>query len=175
MTIRSPFVLNRVRSRSPRLLFTLVVILALFITLVFVASAQNKRQSKRVTRRPSKERPNKQSAMRRERERERANEPIEEDVEGRENWFWHQRMYPFDELPEDGRERAWAARPIDKNIKPEVLTWQPLGPVSTTHQFVGTWGATSGRVSAIAISPTNANLVLIGSPTGGIWRSTDGR
>ncbi|HYW69854.1 MAG TPA: hypothetical protein VE961_02395, partial [Pyrinomonadaceae bacterium] len=172
MKKNSPFA-----SQSARLLrfarpLALVVILALFITVLFTASAQKKRHSKQQTSRPAAERLNKKPGLRREERRE--NEPVTEDVEGRENWFWHQRMYPFDELPENAREKAWASRPIDKNIRPEVLTWQPLGPVSTTHSFVSKWGVTSGRVSAIAISPTNANLILIGSPTGGIWRSTDG-
>jgi hypothetical protein len=34
-------------------------------------------------------------------------------------------------------------------------------------------GLTSGRVNAIAVSPANPSLVLAGSSTGGIWRSTD--
>ena len=171
MTIRSPFSSRSTSARYRRSL-VIVIALALFVSVIFIAAAQKKRQSKQI-RRPSTQTQNKRTAERRERERE--NEPREEeDVEGRENWFWHQRMYPFAELPEDGRERAWASRPTDKNLRPDVLTWQPLGPVSTTHQFVNKWGVTSGRVSAIAVSPTNANLILAGSPTGGIWRSTDG-
>src|SRR5262249_3133973 len=35
-------------------------------------------------------------------------------------------------------------------------------------------GFTSGRINAIAVSPTNSQIVLIGSATGGIWRSIDG-
>jgi photosystem II stability/assembly factor-like uncharacterized protein len=37
-----------------------------------------------------------------------------------------------------------------------------------------TMGVTSGRVNAIAISPANPQIVLVGGATGGIWRSTDG-
>ncbi len=174
-TIRSPFSSRRTRAHYWRPLIV-VIALAFFASAFFVVSAQKKRHSKK-TPRPT-ETQNKKIAERRERERKRErpgeNEAIAEDVEGRENWFWRQRMYPFAELPENGREKAWASRPVDKGIRPEVLTWQPLGPVSTTHGFVTQWGVTSGRISAIAISPTNANLVLIGSPTGGIWRSTDG-
>jgi hypothetical protein len=172
-TIHSPFTSIRACNlKYYRRAFIVLLLLAFTVTLVLIASAQTKRQGKRVTRRPTSQGQNKKPGVRPERPRE--NEPVEEDVEGRENWFWHQRMYPFDELPENGREKAWASRPVDKNIRPEVLTWQPLGPISTTHAFVAQWGTTSGRISAIAISPTNANLVLIGSPTGGIWRSSDG-
>ncbi len=176
-TICSPFSSRRTGAYYWRPLIV-VIALALFVSAVFVSSAQKKQQNKKASR-PSQTQ-NKKIAERREREREsareraREKEGIEEDVEGRENWFWRQRMYPFDELPENGREKAWAARLVDKGIRPQVLTWQPLGPVSTTHAFVAQWGLTSGRISAIAISPANANLVLVGSPTGGIWRSTDG-
>src|SRR5436853_3752805 len=83
-------------------------------------------------------------------------------------------MYPFNDLPDDARRTAWDARPIDKGMRTQALTWQPVGPVSTSSAFVSNWGTTSGRVSAIAIAPNNPQLLLIGSPTGGLWRSTDG-
>jgi hypothetical protein len=102
-------------------LVVVVIVLALFGSVVFIAAAQKKRQRTQ-TRRPSKQTQNKNIAQRRERERE--NEPVEEDVEGRENWFWHQRMYPFNELPEDGREKAWASRPVDfLNRVPDQSGW----------------------------------------------------
>src|SRR5215831_3632771 len=173
MKTDSPFASQFARLlRSYRRPFAITAMLALFLSLLVIAAAQSKRPSKRQTRRSSVARLKQKPAARRERERE--NEGVDEDVEGRENWFWHHRMYPVDELPENARENAWAARPIDKGIRPEVLTWQPVGPLSIANAHVGIWGPTSGRVSAIAVSPTNANLVLIGSPTGGIWRSTDG-
>src|SRR5207253_9355280 len=106
--------------------------------------------------------------------RKHENEPMQEDVEGRENWFWAQRMYPFNSLPNDAREKAWESRPVDKGPHVEALTWQSIGPVSTNSGFFAQWGSTSGRVSAIAVSPTNANLILVAGPTSGLWRSTDG-
>jgi photosystem II stability/assembly factor-like uncharacterized protein len=35
-------------------------------------------------------------------------------------------------------------------------------------------GVTSGRISAVAVSPLNPRVVLVGGATGGVWRSTDG-
>jgi hypothetical protein len=172
MKTRSPFNSRAARVRGYyRRSLVVVIASAILLTFVFIVSAQKKRQSKQ-SQRPVAEKLNKKPAVRREQPRE--NESIEEDEEGRENWFWQQRMYPFTDLPENAREKAWASRPIDKGVHADVLTWQPVGPISIANAHVGTWGATSGRVSAIAVSPTNANLVLIGSPTGGIWRSTDG-
>ena len=47
--------------------------------------------------------------------------------------------------------------------------WRPLGPgrVSTGGVF------TAGRVSTIAIHPTDMNIVYAGSAQGGVWRSDD--
>ncbi len=52
--------------------------------------------------------------------------------------------------------------------------WQPIGPQPTASYFPNNWGLTSGRVNAVAVSPSNPQLVLIGAATGGVWRSTDG-
>ena len=53
--------------------------------------------------------------------------------------------------------------------------WQSLGPqpmqsLPSSHQ---NWGVVAGRVDSIAIHPTNPSIMLAGSATGGIWKSTD--
>jgi len=51
-------------------------------------------------------------------------------------------------------------------------TWTPLGPEPIES---GTsWGALSGRVTAIAVNPRNPNGLWIGAADGGAWRSSDG-
>ncbi len=47
--------------------------------------------------------------------------------------------------------------------KTSASTWSALGP-----------GNIGGRVRSIAINPANSNQILIGSVSGGIWKSTDG-
>jgi len=98
---------------------------------------------------------------------------FEGDTIERENWFIQQRKYPFDELPENTRRNAWLSRPADAD-GPETANWQPIGPSPTNAYFLNNWGMTSGRINAIAVAPNNAQLVLIGAATGGIWRSTNG-
>lgn len=49
--------------------------------------------------------------------------------------------------------------------------WQTLGP--RPAQSTPSGGAVSGRVSAIAASPSDESTLLIASATGGIWKSTD--
>lgn len=101
-------------------------------------------------------------------------EEFEGDAEKRREWFISQRTFPFDELPEDARHRAFDSRPAEASLSPEVLQWQPIGPKPTSSYFPGNWGLTSGRINAVAVSTSNPNLVLIGGATGGVWRSTDG-
>lgn len=103
-------------------------------------------------------------------------EEFEGDVEQRRQWFLFQRTFPFDKVPEDARRKAFLSRPTDAKSgnSPTALQWQQIGPRPTTSAFPNNWGLTSGRINAVAVSPSNANLVLIGAATGGVWRSTDG-
>jgi outer membrane protein assembly factor BamB len=48
----------------------------------------------------------------------------------------------------------------------------PLGP-EPLNSNAG-WGPVSGRVTAVAVNPTNASEVWIGTGDGGVWHSTDG-
>ena len=160
------------RANLRRWLIASGVTVICFSALFFKASTHAQSHTSKRARQTSADREKKGRTAKLERRRE--NEPIQEDVERRENWFWSQRMYPFDDLPDDARRKAWDARPIDKGMRAQALIWQPIGPVSTSSAYVSQWGTTSGRVSAIAIAPNNPQLLLIGSPTGGLWRSTDG-
>ena len=45
--------------------------------------------------------------------------------------------------------------------------WIPLGPFNQP-------GAGVGRINAIAIHPTNTNIIYVGAATGGVWKSTNG-
>jgi photosystem II stability/assembly factor-like uncharacterized protein len=101
-----------------------------------------------------------------------------EDSEGRNDWFTYQRAYPFASIPADARRRAWQA--LDRirtqsRVKAEsVRRWHAIGPSPTVSAFPANWGDTSGRINAIAVSPADTRIVLAGSATGGIWRSTNG-
>ncbi|HEX8412222.1 MAG TPA: hypothetical protein VF883_25460 [Thermoanaerobaculia bacterium] len=95
----------------------------------------------------------------------------------REQWMFEQRAYPFDSIPADARRNALREVERDRaniatNAESTALTWKPIGPqpVQTNWPF----GVATGRVKALAISPADPEIVLAGSSSGGIWRSTDG-
>jgi hypothetical protein len=52
------------------------------------------------------------------------------------------------------------------------VNWQPIGPNQIAS---ATYGAVTGRVTAIAIDPSDAtgNTVYLGTTGGGVWRSTN--
>ncbi|MDX6384773.1 MAG: hypothetical protein QOK48_2346 [Blastocatellia bacterium] len=54
--------------------------------------------------------------------------------------------------------------------------WTPLGPTSITNGQALSGGdtAVSGRVTSIAVDPSNSNNVYLGTAQGGVWRSLDG-
>jgi photosystem II stability/assembly factor-like uncharacterized protein len=105
----------------------------------------------------------------------------EGDVLKREEWFNFKRRYPFDEVPPAARRVAWESRPKGglkggegRGVRSATaFQWQPIGPAPTTPKFPNNWGATSGRINAIAVKPDDANVVIVGASTGGIWRSSD--
>lgn len=101
-------------------------------------------------------------------------EEFEGDPEARTKWFNQQRAFPFKEIPVGKRQLAWQQR--NSMIQPlaDAPRWQSIGPNPTNSAFPDNWGVTSGRINTIAVSPADANLVIIGSATGGIWRSADG-
>ena len=49
--------------------------------------------------------------------------------------------------------------------------WQPVGPF--THTNTGSWSSGQGRVNIIHVDPSNPNTIYLGSPAGGIWKSTN--
>src|SRR5205807_5223968 len=56
--------------------------------------------------------------------------------------------------------------------------WTAIGPAPLPNGINGNspgpTNSTSGRVTAIAIDPTNSQKVYLGTAQGGVWRSTDG-
>lgn len=51
--------------------------------------------------------------------------------------------------------------------------WSEIGPKAYSR-FPGGHNGGLGRVNCVAFHPTNANIIYIGTPAGGLWRTTDG-
>ena len=101
---------------------------------------------------------------------------LPENPDLRKKWFLFQRSYPFSSIPRDARRIAWQ-QALEMQAPWRVSAgpaWRSMGPWPTASRFATNWGLTSGRINAIAISPADSKIVLVGASTGGIWRSSDG-
>ncbi|WP_396217436.1 T9SS type A sorting domain-containing protein [Flavobacterium sp.] len=49
-------------------------------------------------------------------------------------------------------------------------------PIHGTQSYIntGSWSSGQGRVSCITVDPSNPNIIYVGMPAGGIWKSIDG-
>ncbi|HET8772175.1 MAG TPA: hypothetical protein VFP80_00225 [Thermoanaerobaculia bacterium] len=104
--------------------------------------------------------------------------PPVENGAARERWLYEQRAYPFDAIPADGRRNALRAvqraRIAGDAVEGDVAaqpSWRAVGPLPVFVDWP--WLAATGRVKALAVSRVNPDIVLAGSSSGGIWRSTD--
>ena len=89
-------------------------------------------------------------------------------------WFWAPRVNKKGEFPStEVLRKEWAIyRANEKNYgssRVESNTWSSLGPSSISS---GSGGV--GRINCIAFHPTDENTFWIGTPAGGLWKTTDG-
>jgi hypothetical protein len=108
-------------------------------------------------------------------------------------WFHDQRAFPGKTIPPGVRQaalndirRKWpqlawlsSAPPRTGAVASAVNTsvpWQPVGP---SPILPGTFSGsaqlnTSGRIAAIAVHPTNPQIIYIGAADGGVWKTING-
>ena len=50
-------------------------------------------------------------------------------------------------------------------------SWSEMGPISASN--TSTWSSHLGRISSIGLDINDTDHMIVGSPTGGVWRTTD--
>ena len=99
----------------------------------------------------------------------------------RQHWFLSQRAYPLNHIPAGARMRA--RQQVNAKLQNEAQTigvqgplagtsWVQMGPQPTNTGYA--YPTTSGRVSALAVDPTNSSTVFLGAAEGGVWKTTNG-
>jgi photosystem II stability/assembly factor-like uncharacterized protein len=80
------------------------------------------------------------------------------------DWFMLQRAYPNNDIKPEAYEAALQAISTLPAVGSDILTptWQLAGPTNI-----------GGRITCIALHPTNSNLIYAGAATGGVWKSND--
>ena len=70
------------------------------------------------------------------------------------------------------RYNSYTNNTTQQNRMRRVENWEQLGPYEW-NQTSG-WNPGVGRITSIGIDPNNENHMIVGSPTGGVWKTTDG-
>ncbi len=104
-------------------------------------------------------------------------------IRQRDEWYRHQRAYPLQHIPAGVRVKALRKRQVMEALaqatrQPSVTSpWTFIGPEPTipllAEAFTGSPNV-SGRVTALAVDPTNASVVYAGGADGGVWKTTNG-
>lgn len=81
-----------------------------------------------------------------------------------EDWFTKQRAFPFDEIPNEKYIEAqnYVKEKMTQGNLDKAITWNLAGPMNI-----------EGRITTIAIHPTNPQIVYTGTANGGLWKSTN--
>ena len=93
------------------------------------------------------------------------NERQEEAAAVDNDWFMLQRVYPHDDinpaLYENARQNF--RRSLLRKTVASAVPWVSIGPTNI-----------GGRITAVALDPTNSAIIYAGAAGGGIWKSIDG-
>jgi photosystem II stability/assembly factor-like uncharacterized protein len=90
-------------------------------------------------------------------------------------WFMEQRVYPTGKRlnhPQLWNEMMAFNKKYPQNSNRSNQNWEPLGP-STSVNVTGHWNPGLGRINVIARDPFDENILYIGAPSGGLWKTTN--
>lgn len=90
--------------------------------------------------------------------------------------FMEPRVYPSGYLNNNAYWKAYKLQKQTyslKNNKDTVSNWVPLGPSDTPTEFGGGKRG-NGRINCIAFDPNNNDIIWVGTPSGGLWKTTTG-
>jgi len=87
-------------------------------------------------------------------------------------YYWQFRINPDGTFPKPGKvyreyNKYVQSHPTAGGLKTGQAVWKELGPRIRIDAGVG-------RLNAIACHPSDTSIVYAGSPSGGLWKSTDG-
>ena len=90
-------------------------------------------------------------------------------------WFWESRLLPNGEFPSptiniDEYQKYYKTHSSKNSSRPlSSDNWEFKGPTTSPGEYYGL-----GRLNCIAFHPTNKQIFWVGSPVGGLWKTTDG-
>ncbi|MFM8489902.1 MAG: WD40/YVTN/BNR-like repeat-containing protein, partial [Bacteroidota bacterium] len=88
--------------------------------------------------------------------------------------YWEYRVNPDGSFPSPqtllaGLEEYNQLQHASSSKGNSMAAWTAMGPTTTGGGYAGL-----GRINAVAFHPTNTSIIWVGSPSGGLWKTTDG-
>jgi len=88
--------------------------------------------------------------------------------------YWEYRVNPDGSFPSPqtllaGLEEYNQLQNASSSKGNSMAAWTAMGPTTTGGGYAGL-----GRINAVAFHPTNTSIIWVGSPSGGLWKTTDG-
>ncbi len=102
----------------------------------------------------------------------------EEQIREREEWFRRSRSLDTVKRPDLLRAAAVQDLAVRQAARASELAalgqdWQPIGPMSMT-MLNWSMGPVAGRAVALAVHPSDENILYLGTASGGLWKTIDG-
>jgi photosystem II stability/assembly factor-like uncharacterized protein len=99
-------------------------------------------------------------------ERRKFGEREEKDEKRPNNWFYEQRAYPYKTIPQEKYLKAMADAHLMDLQKRQAgvasVVWSEAGPTNIP-----------GRISALAVNPSQPSTIYAGAAAGGVFKTTD--
>jgi PKD repeat protein/photosystem II stability/assembly factor-like uncharacterized protein len=88
-------------------------------------------------------------------------------------WYMSHKINPDGTRREPGLDRRLFSNFVATNKTARSFSgdWTNLGPVNLPSSPNDFWG--NGRINAIGFHPTDVDIIFIGAPAGGLWKSSD--
>jgi hypothetical protein len=90
--------------------------------------------------------------------------PATADPHSPADWMYRQRAYPHGRIRKDiylEAIRQWQA--LNNARGPQIRDWESVGPLNI-----------GGRITSLAVDPTDENTLFIGAASGGVFKTTNG-
>lgn len=92
-----------------------------------------------------------------------------------QRWLYEQRFHTDAKgnfISADAEYKAYSDAVKNMGLKSRSsLTWKELGPWS--WNYTSSWNPGVGRITSVAVDPSDEKTIFISSPGGGIWKSAD--
>ncbi len=92
-------------------------------------------------------------------------------------WFMEERVYPSGDisLVNSGNlyNEVTAFKENYPDYKSTINEWEAV-PMIKYDNVDGHWSPGTGRLDRVMVDPGNPDIIYVGAPTGGLWKSTDG-